>query len=114
MSGSPLIVNETPRVAEKPRLRPALVEGSLGFQETLHKFLSYSRVRNYSERTLELASWPVKVTSYALDGVYHATVDNVSPGAWIARADGATQAEAESKALAIAQERLVKTRRTTA
>lgn len=33
--------------------RPALVEGSLGFQETLHKFLGYSRVRNYSERTLE-------------------------------------------------------------
>ena len=68
---------------------------------------------DYSERTLELASWPVKVTSYALDGVYHATVDNVSPGAWIARAEGATKAAAEEKALAIAGERLAKTRRTT-
>ena len=69
---------------------------------------------DYSERKLELAGWPVKVTSYQLDGVYHATVDNVSPGAWIARADGPTKAAAEEQALAIAGQRLAKTRRTTA
>ena len=71
------------------------------------------KATDYSERTLALIGWPVKVTSYQLNGVYHATVDNVSPGAWIARADGATQADAESKALAVAQERLARTRRTT-
>jgi integrase/recombinase XerD len=32
--------------------RPALVEGCLSFEETLHKFLSYLKVRNYSEKTL--------------------------------------------------------------
>lgn len=53
MSESPLLVNETSKVEQPKKLRPALVEGSLGFEETLHKFLSYSRVRNYSERTLE-------------------------------------------------------------
>ena len=75
--------------------------------------MTMGRATDHSERTLELVGWPVKVTSYALDGAYHATVDNVSPGAWIARAEGATKAAAETKALAIAQERLAKTRRTT-
>ena len=54
MSGTPFFLNETLEKKEESKLRrPVLVEGSLGFQETLHKFLGYSRVRNYSERTLE-------------------------------------------------------------
>ena len=65
----------------------------------------------YSERALELAGWPVKVTSYRLGEVYYATVDNVSPGAWIARTEGATKQEAETKALEQAQQRLEQTKR---
>ena len=65
----------------------------------------------YSERALELAGWPVKVTSYRLGGTYHATVDNVSPGAWIARTEGATKQEAETQALERARQRLEQTKR---
>ena len=66
---------------------------------------------DYSERTLEVATWPVKVTSYKLGPVYHATVDNVSPGAWIARAQGATKLDAETKALERATHLLQRTKR---
>ena len=66
---------------------------------------------DYSERQLEVAGWPVKVTSYKLGAVYRATVDNVSPGAWIARSDGATKLEAETTALDRARQLLEKTKR---
>ncbi len=66
---------------------------------------------DYSERTLEVAGWPVKITSYKLGSVYYATVDNVSPGAWIAKSDGATQADAEAKAIEQAAQRLAHTKR---
>lgn len=65
---------------------------------------------DHSERTLELAGWPVRVISYKLGDAYHATADNVSPGANIARARGATKEEAERGVLAKAEERLAKTR----
>ncbi len=67
----------------------------------------------YSERELELEGWPVKVTSYRLGEEYYCTVDNVSPGAWLARTTGASKQEAEDKALAKARERLARTRRQT-
>ncbi len=67
----------------------------------------------YSERELELEGWPVKVTSYRLGEEYHCTVDNVSPGAWLARTTGTSKQEAEDKALAKARERLARTRRQT-
>ena len=66
---------------------------------------------DYSERQLEVEGWPVKVTSYRLENEYHCTVDNVSPGAWVARASGSTRQEAEEKALAKARQRLGRTRR---
>ncbi len=65
---------------------------------------------DHSERTLELAGWPVRVISYKLGDTYHATADNVSPGANIARARGATKEEAEQSVLAKAAERLATTR----
>ncbi|MCY4587597.1 MAG: hypothetical protein OXB98_16295 [Bryobacterales bacterium] len=65
---------------------------------------------DHSERTLELAGWPVRVTSYKLGGAYRAQADNVSPGANIARAKGATKEEAEQRVLAKAEERLAATR----
>ncbi len=65
---------------------------------------------DHSERTLELAGWPVRVTSYKLGRNYRARADNVSPGANIARAVGATKEEAEQRVLAQAEERLASTR----
>ncbi|HVZ59893.1 MAG TPA: hypothetical protein VG892_03820 [Terriglobales bacterium] len=66
---------------------------------------------DYSERELQVEGWPVKVTSYRLESEYHCTVDNVSPGAWVARSTGANKQEAEERALSKARERLARTRR---
>lgn len=65
----------------------------------------------YSERQVELAGWPVKVTTYRLGSVYHSKADNVSPGATLARATGSTREEAEQAALDRARELLARTRR---
>lgn len=69
------------------------------------------KAEQYRETRDELAGWPVKIASYKLGSTYHVTIDNVSPGAWIAKAEGATLEEAEKKARADAAERLAKTRR---
>ena len=68
------------------------------------------KTEDHSERTLELAGWPVRVTSYKLGDKYLATADNVSPGANIARAQGPTKDDAERDVLAKAEERLARTR----
>jgi len=67
--------------------------------------------QNYSKRKTQVAGWEVNVTSYQLGDRYHCTVDNVSPGAWIAKSDGLTREEAEKKALERAAELLAKTRK---
>jgi hypothetical protein len=67
--------------------------------------------REYKENSFELAGWPVRMTSYKLGEKYFAKIDNVSPGARIARAEGATREEAESKATEDAQRRLQRTKR---
>ena len=54
-------------------------------------------------RTESIGKWTVRIRSYQLGDVYICTVDNVSPGAVIARSTAATRADAESKALAEAQ-----------
>ena len=59
----------------------------------------------------EIAGWPVSIVTYQLRGVWLCKVDNVSPGAIIARAQGATREEARSKAVQSAESRLRKTRR---
>ena len=53
----------------------------------------------------------MNITSYQLGDRFYCTVDNVSPGAWIAKTEGSTQEEAEKKALERAAELLAKTRR---
>jgi hypothetical protein len=65
----------------------------------------------YKEASFELAGWAVHMTSYKLGEKYIAKIDNVSPGAQIARAEGATREEAESKATEDAQRRLQRTKR---
>ena len=41
--------------------------------------------KGYSERTVEVEGWQVRLKSYELDGVFHCSADNVSPGANLAR-----------------------------
>ena len=67
----------------------------------------------YREQNLEIAGWPVNVTSYRLGETWHAKADNVSPGAALARAAAATREEAEQKVLARAEQLLSRTKRQT-
>jgi hypothetical protein len=69
------------------------------------------RVEEYGERSLRLAGWDVRLTTYKLGDTYHCKADNVSPGAAIARTTGKTRDEAENKAIARAEELLGRTRR---
>jgi len=69
------------------------------------------KVEEHQERRLEIAGWPVHVTSYRIGETFHCTADNVSPGANLARTSGATREEAEAKAIERAGERLKQTRR---
>jgi hypothetical protein len=69
------------------------------------------KAEEYSERTVDVGSWQVKLTSYKLGNEYHCKADNVSPGAALARTTGATREEAEQKALDRARQLLARTRR---
>ena len=60
----------------------------------------------YQVQPQEISGWKVNVTSYAIGGMYYCHVDNVDPGAVIARTEGPTREEAMVLALAKAQERL--------
>lgn len=68
------------------------------------------KVEEYQERRVEVGGWPVNLTSYRLGEVFHAKADNVSPGASLARATGATRDEAEKKALDRAEQLLARTK----
>ncbi len=46
------------------------------------------KAEEFQERKLEVAGWPVNLTSYRLGSEWHAKADNVSPGAALARAAG--------------------------
>jgi len=69
------------------------------------------KAEEYSERQVAVDPWQVRLTSYRLGGVYHCKADNVSPGAALARATGATREEAEQAALDRARQLLSRTRR---
>jgi len=62
------------------------------------------------EHTEVHSGFQLHVVSYRLGDRFYATADNVSPGANIARAEGSTREDAESKVLAKARERLEQTR----
>ena len=66
---------------------------------------------NYQRREMELSGWAISIETYKLGDVYHCTIYSVDPGARFARADGATQAEAEQLALEKAARYLAQTRR---
>lgn len=67
------------------------------------------KVEEYQERKIDVAGWPVNLTSYRLGNVFHCKADNVSPGAALARTTGATREEAEQKALDRAGQLLART-----
>ena len=66
------------------------------------------KTEEYAERKTELAGWPVTIVTYKLGSVYHASVDNQDPGAWVVKAQGASKQEAESKAIKEAEALLAK------
>ena len=66
---------------------------------------------DHSRRQQELAGWAITVETYKLGETYHCTIANVDPGARIARADGSTREDAESRALEKATRYLAQTRR---
>jgi hypothetical protein len=68
------------------------------------------KAEEYQERKVEIAGWPVNLTSYRLGEVFHCKADNVSPGAALARTTGATREEAEKKAIERAGQLLGRTR----
>ena len=69
------------------------------------------RAEDYQRRRQELAGWPVGIVSYKLGDRFICEIDNVSPGAMIARGSGGTREAAESEALEKARRRLGRTRR---
>jgi hypothetical protein len=68
------------------------------------------RAEDYQRRRQELAGWPVSIVSYRLDGRFICEIDNVNPGARVARAEGSTREEAERAAIETAERRLGRTR----
>ncbi|MGI8744518.1 MAG: hypothetical protein ACR2NN_18480 [Bryobacteraceae bacterium] len=66
---------------------------------------------NYSESNVDVDGWQVHLTTYQLGEKFHCTVDNVSPGANLARVVGDSREDAEAKALRRAKELLSRTKR---
>ena len=69
------------------------------------------KAKNFSQRKAQAAGWPVNITTYQLGHQYYCTVDNVSPGAWIAKSEGSSREDAEKRAIERATELLAKTRK---
>jgi hypothetical protein len=61
---------------------------------------------DYSERKESVPPFEIRVTSYKLNGKYYTSVDDVDPGAVIARSEGTTREESELKAIVRAKQRL--------
>ena len=71
------------------------------------------KAEEHSRRRDTLSGWDVEVTTYRIGDTYYCHIDNVSPGATVARSEGPTKEEAEAHALKKATERLAQTRRRT-
>ena len=69
------------------------------------------KVEEHREQKIESEGWPVHLTSYRIGETFHCTLDNVSPGATLARTTGSTREEAENEAIRRATERLGRTKR---
>jgi hypothetical protein len=68
------------------------------------------RAEEFTERRETVGAWEINVRTYRLGDVYYCSVDNVSPGAVVARAEGPTREEAEEIAVRKARKRVEQTR----
>ena len=68
------------------------------------------KAEKYSKRQEQVGRWKTNIVSYKLGDQYYCTVDNVEPGATLARGQGSTREEAEKKAFERAKDLLAKTR----
>ena len=68
--------------------------------------MNIMRPEEYQERFHAIPPFQVHIVSYRLGDEFYCSVDNVDPGAVIARTKGSTRAEAESTALERAAKRL--------
>ena len=64
------------------------------------------RPEEYQERTQSVPPFQMHIVSYRLGDEFHCTVDNVDPGAVIARSSAPTRAQAEASAVQRATQRL--------
>ena len=55
------------------------------------------KIEDYQERRIELAGWPVNLTSYRMGREWHCKADNVSPGAALCRTTGETRDNASAR-----------------
>ena len=68
------------------------------------------KAEGYQQRRQELAGWPVRITSYRIGPTWRSEIDNVDPGAAVARGQGDTREAAERMAIEKAETRLGRTR----
>ncbi|HEV2473301.1 MAG TPA: hypothetical protein VGS41_11580 [Chthonomonadales bacterium] len=68
-------------------------------------------VEDYRERIVDARPYQIRLVSYRVGETYYCKVDNMDPGAVLARTTGPTREEAESQAEAAALEALATTRK---
>jgi hypothetical protein len=64
------------------------------------------KAESYTTTRREINGTPVTVTGYRIGEMHYCHIENVEPGATIARASAATAENAESEAVAKAEKRL--------
>jgi len=69
------------------------------------------KAEEYKTQTDEIEGWKVNVVTYRIGEMCYCQIDNVSPGARIARAEAPTREEAEKSARDDAARRLARQRR---
>jgi hypothetical protein len=68
------------------------------------------KAEEHRREEVELGGWPAGVTTYRIGATWICKIDNVSPGATVARGRGKTREEAVTIATTAATRRLAATR----
>ncbi len=68
------------------------------------------RAQEYQRRQEQVGEFQIGIESYRLGDTYYCRVDNVSPGALLARGQGSTREEAEADAVKEAKEKIAQTK----
>ena len=66
------------------------------------------RAEEYRSETRDVGGIQIRMTSYRIGDVYHCHIENVDPGATIARAEASTRDDALRQALSKVEGRLMK------